>query len=141
MAVIFKLSDAVAIGLHAAMFMALDEDQPATARRIAREFDISEAHLAKVLQALHRAGLAKGTRGPGGGYRLARPAREIRLLDLVEAIEGTLQVQECLLNHPICHNRNCILGPLVKRINQQTMDYLRDHTAHDLAAPLMKPKL
>ncbi len=136
MAVIFKMSDAVAIGLHASMFLALEEDRGATARRIAQKFDISESHLVKVLQALNRAGLTRSTRGPGGGYRLSRPAAAIRLLDVVEAIEGPLTVQECMLNHPICKNRKCILGPLVRNINTRTIDYLREHNVKDLAATL-----
>ncbi len=136
MAVLFKLSNAVAIGLHAAMFLATDEGQSATASQIARTFSISAAHLVKVLQTLSRAGLIEATRGRGGGYRLSRPARKIRLLELVEAIEGKLEVHECLLRHPMCHNRKCILGPLVRNINSQTLDYLKKHTVAELAATL-----
>lgn len=136
MAVIFKISDAVAIGLHAGMMLAVDQARPVTARRIAQTFDVSEAHLVKILQTMHRAGLVKGTRGPGGGYRLSRPADKISLLNLVEAIEGPMEAQDCLLHHAICHNRNCILGPLVKTINTQTLDYLRGHTVKDLAATI-----
>ncbi len=136
MAVLFKLSEAVAIGLHAAMFLAVDQNQSATASQIARTFSVSEAHLVKVLQMLSRAGLIEATRGRGGGYCLARPAQDIRLLDIVQAIEGTLEVQHCLLRHPICHNRKCILGPLVRNINSQTLDYLKKHTVAELAATL-----
>lgn len=141
MAVLFKLSDAVTIGLHAAMFLAIDEGQSATASQIARTFSISEAHLVKVLQTLSRAGLIEATRGRGGGYRLARPAQDIRLLDLVQAIEGTLEVQHCLLRHPMCHNRKCILGPLVRKINSQTLDYLKKHTVAELATTLQSTKM
>ncbi len=136
MAILFKFSDAVAIGLHAAMYLALNEGQSATARCIANTFDISETHLVKVLQAMTRAGLVKGTRGPGGGYRLARPAEGIRLLDVVQALEGTLEVSGCLLRHPICKNRNCLLAPLERNINAETIEYLTKHSVRDLARTL-----
>lgn len=137
MAVLFKLSDAVAIGLHAAMFLAARNNPSSTARQIAQTFKVSEAHLVKVLQTLGRAGLVEATRGRGGGYRLARPARKIRLLQLVEAIEGKLEIHDCLLRRPICPQNQCILGPLVRTVNRQTVDYLRKHTVADLAAPLI----
>ncbi len=133
MAVIFKLSDAVAIGLHAAMFLALHEHCTTTARTIANAFKISEAHLVKILQALHRAGLVQSTRGPRGGYQLSRSADLIQLRELVEAIEGPIEVRQCLLHQPLCHGRDCVLGPLVQSINQQTFNYLQRHTVRDLS--------
>lgn len=134
MAVLFKLSDAVAIGLHAAIFLASNrEEVPVTAKKIAGHFKVSESHLIKVMQTMQRAGLIRSTRGPGGGYRLARQGSEIRLIDLVEAIEGRLEVRQCLLTHPLCHDRDCILGPLVGDVNRRTIDYLSGHTLKDLA--------
>ncbi len=118
------------------MFLALDEARPVTARRIALAFRVSETHLVKVLQALHRAGLVRSARGPGGGYRLTRPASNIRLIEVVEAIEGPLEVRDCLLHHRQCRNPRCMLGPLVKTINTQTLNYLRRHTVKDLASNL-----
>jgi Rrf2 family protein len=49
---------------------------------------VPEAYLAKHLQALSRAGVVESVPGPRGGYRLARPADEISVLDVVEAIDG-----------------------------------------------------
>ncbi len=136
MAILFKFSDAVAIGLHAAMYLARNEGQSATARHIANTFDISETHLVKVLQAMNRAGLIRGTRGPGGGYRLAQPAEAIRLLDVVQALEGRLEVSGCLLRHPLCKNRNCLLAPLERKVNAETIDYLQNHSVRDMAQTL-----
>lgn len=48
-------------------------------------------YLEQIFQKLRRADLVRGKRGPGGGYRLARPASAITLLDVVEAVEGPLQ--------------------------------------------------
>jgi Rrf2 family protein len=49
---------------------------------------LAPAYMAKHMQALARAGVVESIRGAGGGYRLARPASEITLWDIVEAIEG-----------------------------------------------------
>ncbi|MGQ0803591.1 MAG: RrF2 family transcriptional regulator, partial [Actinomycetota bacterium] len=53
------------------------------------------AYLAKHLQALSRAGVVEAVTGPGGGYRLARPASDVSMLDVVEAIDGTEPAFRC----------------------------------------------
>lgn len=136
MGAIFKLSEAVAIGLHAAMFLAAEEGRVATAGQIARVFHVSEAHLTKVMQALNRDGLVDATRGPGGGYHLARPAKSISLLEIVEAIEGRLDVERCLLKRKICRGRKCLLAPLMQNVNQETIKYLKDHSLQEQAVVL-----
>lgn len=58
------------------------------AARLAEYHEVPASYLAKNLQDLARAGLVESVRGPAGGYRLARPAAEITLLEIVEAIDG-----------------------------------------------------
>jgi Rrf2 family protein len=82
--------------LHCATTLAqLEPEEAATAGQLARYYDVPSAHLAKQLQALVRAGVLAATTGPRGGFRLARPASEISLLDVVEAIAGTSSPYEC----------------------------------------------
>ena len=78
--------------------------------RIARKFGFSEAHLAKVMQALGRADLVLSVRGPAGGFTLARPARDIALLAIVEAIEGPFNVTRCPFKLRSCRGAPCLLG-------------------------------
>lgn len=59
-------------------------------RVIGERQQIPVRYLEQIFQRLRRAGLVSGRRGPGGGFRLARPAREITLRDVVEAVEGPL---------------------------------------------------
>jgi Rrf2 family protein len=56
--------------------------------KLAEYHGVPAAYLAKHLQAMSRAGLLESVQGPKGGYRLARPADEITVLEVVEAIEG-----------------------------------------------------
>ncbi|MEU6522969.1 Rrf2 family transcriptional regulator [Streptomyces sp. NPDC046924] len=82
--------------LHCATALAqLETGATASAARLARYFDLPAASLAKQLQALVKAGVLAATTGPRGGFRLARPASEITLLQIVEAVDGTSSPYEC----------------------------------------------
>jgi Rrf2 family protein len=91
-----KLSQGVEWGLHCVTLLA--EAGPGTTLRrdeLARYYELPEAYLAKHLQAMTRAGVLRATPGPKGGYRLGRPAGEITMLDVVDAIEGTAAPFDC----------------------------------------------
>ena len=62
-------------------------DRHVTATAVADRYDVPSTVLAKVFQQLVRAGIAVGVRGSGGGYRLARRAREITVFDIIDAME------------------------------------------------------
>ena len=69
---------------------------------IAEAADLPTPFLAKVLQTLTRADIVAGRRGAGGGFCLAKPAREITLLAIIEAIEGPLALNRCLRGPGAC---------------------------------------
>lgn len=73
--------------LYAALEMARAGDEPVTVAQVAGPHGIPPTALAKVFQQLVRAGIAVGTRGIGGGYRLARPRTDITVLDVVSVFE------------------------------------------------------
>lgn len=84
-----KLSDGVEWGVHACVVLAvLPADAALPAARLAEYHGVPSAYLAKHLQALARAEVLETVKGPRGGYRLARAAAEITVLDVVEAIDG-----------------------------------------------------
>ncbi|MGO8671659.1 MAG: RrF2 family transcriptional regulator, partial [Capsulimonadaceae bacterium] len=101
-------------------------------RDVAEGLQVSVHHMAKVHQRLVRAGLLTAIRGPHGGFRLGRPAASIRLIDVVEAIEGPFQPEQCLLGRPKCQRTGCILGKLSDSINQQVNEFLTNTTADQL---------
>ena len=86
--------------LYAAAEMALAGDAPTTVSAVASRYGIPEGALAKVFQQMVRAGLATGTRGIGGGYRLARPAKKITVLEVMHVFERRRTPGVCAL-----HNR------------------------------------
>ena len=64
--------------------------------------DVPPEFLRKIMQRLNQAGIVKSSQGPFGGYRLARPARQVSALDVVEAVQGPLVMNECISNPKIC---------------------------------------
>jgi Rrf2 family protein len=82
--------------LHCATTLAqLEPDATASATQLAQYYDLPAPYLAKQLQALVRAGVLAASTGPRGGFRLARPAAEITLLQIVEAVDGSSSPYEC----------------------------------------------
>ncbi len=84
--------------LYAAAEMARAGDRPTTVAGVSAQYRIPEGALAKVFQQLVRAGLATGTRGIGGGYRLARPASTLTVLDVMQVFERRRPPGGCLLH-------------------------------------------
>jgi Rrf2 family protein len=119
-----KVSEAASLGLHAMAFLAANPGKPVAAGRIAERLRASEAHLAKVLQRLSKAGLVRSARGPGGGFSLARRREDIALLEVYEAIEGPLREGKCLFGRPVCGGKQCILGKLVETVNTRVRGHL-----------------
>ncbi|MGH8976977.1 MAG: RrF2 family transcriptional regulator [Acidimicrobiia bacterium] len=91
-----RLSDGVEWGVHTCTVLAvLPPDRALPAAKLAEYHGVPAAYLAKHLQSLARAGVLETVKGPRGGYRLARPAPEITLLDVVEAIDGDAPAFRC----------------------------------------------
>jgi Rrf2 family protein len=87
-----KLSYASAYTLQALIHLAGQEGNPVVAsEHAAAARGIPESFLHKLLRPLVAAGILHSLRGPGGGYRLARPAKAIMLLEVVEAVDGPIR--------------------------------------------------
>jgi len=67
--------------------------------------DVSGHFLSKVLQQMVRAGLIRSQRGSGGGFALAVSPAAVSLLDVVEAIEGAVQLNQCIHEGPSCERK------------------------------------
>jgi Rrf2 family protein len=120
------------MALHTAAFMAVDQERTCSTRELAARLSGSEAHLSKVLQRLTKAGLVLSSRGPRGGFSLARPAGEINLLQVWEAIDGPVGDVHCMQNPPVCDGTTCLFGALVAKMNRQAREYLGGTTLADL---------
>ncbi len=92
-----KLSTRVRFGLRIMVQIAAESrDKPVFSRRIAATQDISQAYVDQLLLPLRTGGLLTSVRGRLGGYRLARPAKDISVLDVMQLLEGDLTLIECV---------------------------------------------
>ncbi|KYG66988.1 Rrf2 family transcriptional regulator [Bdellovibrio bacteriovorus] len=90
-----------------AVLGSLPPDRYLATKTLAEFHGVPKEYLSKALQALAQAGVLVGTLGPTGGYRLAKEAKDITFLDIVEAIEGKKKTFEC---EEIRNNTPCLKG-------------------------------
>ena len=107
-----------------------------SAAELAEQAGLEMPTVAKVLKPLAQAGLVEGFRGVNGGYRLARPASDISLVEIVEAMEGPLGMTECSVHAGACGiEHSCGVRANWRRINDVVADALRGVTLAEMLAP------
>jgi Rrf2 family protein len=126
-------------GLHAVRAMLalarLPEGAYAGAAHIAQEIGGPQNYLGKLLKALAEKGLAESQKGLGGGFRLARDAREISLLDVIEPIEHISRWSGCILGRPECSEVNpCAIHDRWKAVRDAYLRMLKRTTLAELVA-------
>ncbi|MDC7220393.1 MAG: Rrf2 family transcriptional regulator [Spirochaetales bacterium] len=83
--------------------LAMEEGtEPLQLNEIARQEKISEKYLSQIVIPLRRAGLIESVRGARGGYRLNKPLNDISLFDVVLAMEGGVDIVNCMVNGEKC---------------------------------------
>jgi Rrf2 family transcriptional regulator, iron-sulfur cluster assembly transcription factor len=114
----------------------------ALVRDVARCAKIPKPYLSKVLNALGRSGLIRAKRGYLGGVILARPAEEISVLEVAEAVEGKKRLWGCLLGMPECRrNVVCPTHAFWTRECKKIEAELRRITLAEMASAAMRTKL
>ena len=92
------------------------------------------AFLAKVFQGLARKGLIKSIKGIRGGFVLARPPEKITLCEIVEAVEGPIMPNECLMGAGVCSfQKTCTVHPVWRRLQTVTRGILEEVTLKTLS--------
>jgi FeS assembly SUF system regulator len=90
--------------------------------------------VSKLLKQLAHSGLVESRRGASGGYRLARPASEISIADIVSAMEGPIGVTECSLHTGLCgHEAHCGTRGNWRRISEVVEQALRGIRLSEMA--------
>ena len=110
------------------------EGHVASLHDIGQAQEIPESFLAKILQILVHAGLAVSQRGAHGGFALARPAEQITMRDVIQAVDGPISVNLCTLDPEECERSgNCEVHKAWLRAQEQLMDVLGGVTLSSLA--------
>lgn len=120
-------------GLRVLMFLAARPGQLCSVRDIAEHYGISYNHLVKVAHRLSQLGHVHSVRGKGGGLRLEKPAAQLKLGDLVTALEPNMDVVECFNRETnTCRIAgSCTLKHYLFDARQAFIDSLNGHTLAD----------
>ena len=103
------------------------------AAEIAAQTDVSQRFSLKILLKLVNEGFVKSFKGVGGGYELTRPASEITMLDVVEAIDGPVGISQCLHNDSKCERSECCyFHRIFDGISKEITEKLKSVTFQDV---------
>lgn len=108
------ISDTAEYALRAAVWLAKEPQRARTTQEIAQATQSPPDYLAKVLKLLARAGVLEGRRGAGGGFRIARSAQQISVLEIVNAVDPLERIRTCPLGRAEHGKKLC---PLHTRID------------------------
>jgi Rrf2 family protein len=102
---------------------------------IAEAAQVPQTFLAKIFQSFAKIGIVNSYRGTGGGFTLGRPANAITLREVVEAVEGPIVPNRCLLGSGRCELEiNCNVHDVWKSVQLQVVRILEDVTIEELSA-------
>lgn len=102
---------------------------------IAEAADVPQTFLAKILQSFAKIGIVKSFRGAGGGFMLGRTASRITLREVVEAVEGPIMPNRCLLGAGSCEREgSCGVHPVWREVQGRVVEVLDGVTIEELAA-------
>lgn len=94
---------------------------------IAKAKKIPKSFLAKILQKLAKVGIVKSFRGVKGGFQLAKKPKSISLLDVIEAIDGTVAMNRCAIDKRMCSLSNeCSVHPVWVELRKEVEARLRE---------------
>jgi Rrf2 family nitric oxide-sensitive transcriptional repressor len=123
--------------LRLLMYLAVKDDGLATIAEVAESYDVSRNHMMKVAHQLGVAGYVETVRGRTGGLRLARPAADINLGDVVRNTEQDMALVPCMSPaDAACAIRpSCLLKRALGRATAAFMDVLNEYSLGDLVKP------
>jgi Rrf2 family transcriptional regulator, iron-sulfur cluster assembly transcription factor len=109
-------------------------DRVVLVSEIARAMDVPPLFLAKIFQQFGKLGLVRSFRGSGGGFLLGRPPEEITLCEIVEAVEGPIMPNRCVMSSGTCsRDKVCTVHPVWKKIQANVRETLGAVTLKDLS--------
>jgi Rrf2 family transcriptional regulator, cysteine metabolism repressor len=129
-----KISTKIRYGARAMLELASHYGEgPIELKEIARKEDISLKYLEQVINPLRAAGLVKSIRGSKGGYSLAKAPSQICLYDVVETLEGALNLVECLHDSKACQKTSsCVTRDIWKEVSDAISQIFCSVTLEDM---------
>lgn len=120
--------------IRAVRYLARQGEKRSATSVVAKEMSIPASFLAKIISQLSIAGLLHTSRGARGGVTLARDPKNISLLDVVEAIDGPILLNECVGDPGNCEfSSDCAMHPIWQEAQESLVKRLRETTFASLA--------
>ncbi len=119
--------------VRALCFIAKRKKDIVSVTELVKKLRIPRPFLRKILQILNTRGLLESYKGQGGGFKLARSAKKIFLVDLIEIFQGPFKLNECFFKRTICpHRRDCSLKEKIDSIERHVVSELKSITIASL---------
>ena len=107
--------------------------EPTLIKDISKRQGISDLYLEQLFNRLKTAGLLRSIRGPKGGFMLNKPAVEIKLIDILEAMEGPIAPVDCVDNATLCTRADsCVTRDVWAEMKKVMVEMLESTTLEDL---------
>lgn len=128
-----KLSTRGKYGLYAMYYLALHQGEGPQPLQSIASMGVPSQYLEQLLGSLRRAGLVSTVRGAQGGYRLNRAAEQVTLLDIVDAMEGPVELSECTSPEHVCDKAcNCPVRWVWQRVTDSINQELKSIRLSDM---------
>jgi Rrf2 family transcriptional regulator, iron-sulfur cluster assembly transcription factor len=129
-----KLSTKGRYAVTAMMDLAIhDKIGPVTLADISQCQGISLSYLEQLFAKLRKQGLVEGVRGPGGGYRLARPANRITVANIITAVDESMDITRCRGNEDCQEGERCLTHELWNELSDRLYEFLDGITLDQFA--------
>ncbi|MBN1897633.1 MAG: Rrf2 family transcriptional regulator [Spirochaetes bacterium] len=129
-----KLSTKARYAVRSLLDLALNyKGRPVQIKEIAERQDVSVRYLENLFTKLRANGILVSEKGKGGGFLLARPSEEIKLLDVISTVEGDLSLVNCVKSPSQCkRSSSCVMKDLWADLSQAMIRSLKSKTLKDL---------
>jgi Rrf2 family iron-sulfur cluster assembly transcriptional regulator len=115
----------------------MPQGKVALVSEIAESAEVPKSFLAKIFQSFAKVGLVTSYRGTGGGFVLARPASQITLREVVEAVEGPIVPNRCLIGKGAClRDDTCSVHPVWRKVQNEVVAILDGITIEELVSQM-----
>ena len=98
------------------------EGNPVSIKEISARQKISERYLENIFNKLKRSGILESTQGKGGGFILAKNSGSVNLLEIIETLEGSFKIAECVDTHDCSASEECFTHELWRNLNNKVKD-------------------
>jgi len=127
-----NISEGTSLAIHGLGLLANISPGRVNVKSAAENLKASEAHLAKVFGKLQKSGLVSSTRGPSGGFVLAKAPEDISFMDVYEIFEAPVDPESCPMGRNYCPSDSCLFEGRIHKVSREIYSILQNTMISDL---------